>query len=102
MRTNRLFLALGVGLSLLLVACGVSGPGSTWTPRTSNTTQHLYGVTYGNGTFVAVGGLRPIQQRIPLFDPHLPERAELDAAGLGDVLLALVERGGGQSVPPGP
>jgi len=55
MRTNRLFLALGVGLSLLLVACGVSGPGSTWTPRTSNTNQHLYGVTYGNGTFVAVG-----------------------------------------------
>ena len=64
MRTNRLFLALGVGLSLLLVACGgqtgntgggVSGPGSTWTPRTSNTNQHLYGVTYGIGTFVAAG-----------------------------------------------
>ena len=65
MRTNRLFLALGVGLSLLLVACGgqtgntgggVSGPGSTWTLRNSGTTQHLFGVTYGGNKFVAVGG----------------------------------------------
>ena len=64
MRTNRLFLALGVGLSLLLVACGgqtgntgggVSEPGSTWTQRDSGTDVWLIDVTYGNGTFVAVG-----------------------------------------------
>lgn len=27
----------------------------TWTTRTSGTSNHLYGVTYGNSTFVAVG-----------------------------------------------
>jgi hypothetical protein len=26
-----------------------------WTRRTSGTSNDLYGVTYGNGTFVAVG-----------------------------------------------
>jgi len=35
------------GLSLTVMA--------TWTPRTSGTSNWLYGVAYGNGTFVAVG-----------------------------------------------
>jgi len=35
------------GLSLTVMA--------TWTPRTSGTREWLYGVAYGNGTFVAVG-----------------------------------------------
>jgi hypothetical protein len=34
---------------------GGSGAGTTWTPRTSED-NHLSGVAYGNGTFVAVGG----------------------------------------------
>jgi len=32
-----------------------SSDGTTWTSRTSGTTNNLYGVTYGNGTFVTVG-----------------------------------------------
>jgi hypothetical protein len=32
-----------------------SGAGTTWTRRTSQG-NNLFGVTYGNGTFVAVGG----------------------------------------------
>jgi hypothetical protein len=32
-----------------------SPDGETWTQRTSGTTVGLYGVAYGNGTFVAVG-----------------------------------------------
>ena len=33
-----------------------SADGITWTLRTSGTNDNLNGVTYGNGTFVAVGG----------------------------------------------
>jgi fibronectin type 3 domain-containing protein len=32
-----------------------SSDGTTWTSRTSGTTNNLYGVTYGNSTFVTVG-----------------------------------------------
>jgi hypothetical protein len=32
-----------------------SPDGVSWTARTSGTSNSLYGVTYGNGTFVAVG-----------------------------------------------
>ena len=32
-----------------------SSDGTTWTSRTSGTTNALYDVTYENGTFVAVG-----------------------------------------------
>ncbi len=37
------------------LSLAVSGPGTTWTRRTSGTTESLYGVTYGNGMFVVVG-----------------------------------------------
>ena len=32
-----------------------SSDGVTWYSRTSDTTKHLYGVTYGNGYFIVVG-----------------------------------------------
>jgi len=32
-----------------------SRDGTTWTRRTSGTDNGLFGVAYGNGTFVAVG-----------------------------------------------
>ena len=32
-----------------------STSGITWTARTSGTTKHLFGVTYGNNTFVTTG-----------------------------------------------
>ena len=34
-----------------------TGNGETWDNATSGTTLHLYGVTYGHNTFVAVGKL---------------------------------------------
>jgi hypothetical protein len=49
------------GLSLTVTASGGGGggggggAGTTWTLRTSGTSNDLYGVTYGNGLFVAVG-----------------------------------------------
>jgi hypothetical protein len=42
-------------LSLTVSASGGGGAGTTWTLRTSGTNRPLYGVTYGDGTFVAVG-----------------------------------------------
>lgn len=59
----RLF---GVALVFLLAACGGltscgsrggggSEAGTTWTARTSRTGSFLSSVTYGGGTFVAVG-----------------------------------------------
>ncbi|MER3480049.1 MAG: cell wall-binding protein, partial [Meiothermus sp.] len=33
----------------------VQQSGASWTAQTSGTGNPLYGVTYGNGTFVAVG-----------------------------------------------
>jgi uncharacterized membrane protein len=70
MKTLRLYGAgLLVALLLTLTACvpstsvpstrgsggggGGSGVGTTWTLR--NLGNHLFGVTYGNGLFVAVG-----------------------------------------------
>jgi len=48
-------------LTALLSACG-GGPGNpkpilgtSWTKRNPGTTNVLFGVTYGNGIFVAVG-----------------------------------------------
>jgi len=32
-----------------------STDGTTWTSKTSGTDEHLYGVTYGNSTFVVMG-----------------------------------------------
>jgi len=34
---------------------GGTAAGTSWTKRTSGTEKNLYGVTYGNGIFVAVG-----------------------------------------------
>ena len=34
---------------------GGTAAGTTWTARTSGTGNYLLGVTYANGTFVAVG-----------------------------------------------
>jgi len=46
-------------LSLVVVSApgdgGGGGAGTTWTSRTSGTSNDLYGVTYGNGLFMAVG-----------------------------------------------
>ena len=47
------------------VAVGSSGTiltstdGTTWTSRTSGTSEHLMGITYGNSTYVAVGIQEP-------------------------------------------
>src|SRR5271165_5590386 len=41
-----------------------------WALRTSGSTKHLLGIAYGHGTYVAVGGLPPI-------DPSQPIRASL-------------------------
>ncbi|MDE2372115.1 MAG: hypothetical protein KGN16_24305 [Burkholderiales bacterium] len=49
---------LAIMLLLLLLAPSIGwagGPPSNWTARTSGTTQTLYGVAYGGGTYVAVG-----------------------------------------------
>jgi hypothetical protein len=60
MKTLRLYGArLLVALLLTLVAYNASGSsgsgaGTTWTSRTSQGNA-LFGVAYGNGTFVAVG-----------------------------------------------
>jgi hypothetical protein len=65
-------------LSLTVTASGGGGggggAGTTWTLR--NLGNPLYGVTYGNGLFVAVGDFGAI-----LISPG---RGELDGAGLGD------------------
>jgi hypothetical protein len=52
-----------------------------WTRGPRGRATGSYGVTYGNGLFVAVGDRRR--------HPHLPGRGELDAADLGDEQLAL-------------
>jgi hypothetical protein len=68
------------GLSLTVMASGGGGGGAPpgpYAPRGRGT--WLYGVAYGNGTFVAVGERR--------HHPHLPGRGDLDAADLGDERL---------------
>jgi hypothetical protein len=64
MKTLRLYGAgLLVALLLVLAACNINGGGSgggggagtTWTLRTSGTSNDLERATYGNGLFVAVG-----------------------------------------------
>jgi len=54
---------MGLAFFLSLTAWGQTGPmgkggsaGVTWTKRTSGAIDDLWGVTYGNGLFVAVGG----------------------------------------------
>jgi len=47
---NSTFVAVGESGTIL-----TSSDGTTWTSRTSGTTNHLYGVTYANSTFVTVG-----------------------------------------------
>ena len=49
-KTKGLFVGVG-SLGTILT----STDGTTWTERTSGTSQHLNGVTYGNGLFVSVG-----------------------------------------------
>jgi hypothetical protein len=56
---RKVFILAFLILSAFLTACGGGGggggPGTTWTLRTSRTNIDLWAVTYGNGTFVAVG-----------------------------------------------
>ena len=54
--------AFGESTFVAVGACGDYGiiltssdNGTTWDNRTTDTTKSLYGVTYGNGEFVAVG-----------------------------------------------
>ena len=47
---NRTFVAVGRGGLIL-----TSADGTTWTSRTTYTSNDLYDVTYGNSKFVAVG-----------------------------------------------
>ena len=47
---NTLYVSVGESGTIL-----TSSDGTSWDNRTSGTTNHLYGVTYGNGTFVIVG-----------------------------------------------
>jgi len=48
--TTGLFVTVGDSGTIL-----TSSDGTSWDNGTSGTTNHLYGVTYGNGTFVTVG-----------------------------------------------
>jgi hypothetical protein len=48
---NGLFVTVGGDNGTILT----SPDGTTWTQRTSGTSNDLYGLTYGNGLFVAVG-----------------------------------------------
>lgn len=41
--------------ALLVPSLSISAPLDNWTARTSNSPDELYGIAYGNGTFVAVG-----------------------------------------------
>ena len=47
---NRTFVAVGRGGLIL-----TSADGTTWTSRTTYTSNDLYDVTYGNSKFVVVG-----------------------------------------------
>ena len=47
---NGLFVTVGQSGTIL-----TSPDGTSWTERTSGTSNKLYGVTYGNGLFVTVG-----------------------------------------------
>ena len=49
--SSGLFIAVGASGTLL-----TSSDGTTWTAQTSGTSNNLKGVTYGNSTFIAVGG----------------------------------------------
>jgi hypothetical protein len=62
LRINKLCLLFVFVVALVGVVFPLAQEGAicsdqldTWTERTSGTTNALYGVTYGNGTFVAVG-----------------------------------------------
>ena len=48
--SSGLFVTVGDSGTIL-----TSSDGTSWDNGTSGTTNHLYGVTYGNGTFVIVG-----------------------------------------------
>ena len=49
-KTKVMFVTVGQSGTIL-----TSSEGTTWTERTSGTSDHLSGVTYGNNTFVTVG-----------------------------------------------
>jgi len=46
----RMFVTVGDSGTIL-----TSPDGTSWTKRTSGTSEYLFGVTYGNGLFVTVG-----------------------------------------------
>ena len=49
-KTEGLFVTVGHSGTIL-----TSSDGTSWTERTSGTSDYLYGVIYGNGLFVSVG-----------------------------------------------
>ena len=49
-KTKEMFVSVGQSGTIL-----TSSDGTSWTERTSGTSNNLYGVTYGNGLFVTVG-----------------------------------------------
>src|SRR5207302_1893499 len=53
---NGLFVVVGDGNTNLDTVILTSPDGITWTPRSGGTNLPLWGVTYANGLFVAVGG----------------------------------------------
>src|SRR5579864_2978185 len=67
MKTSHYILAVVSGISLFTGHAGAqTGPLDQWTARNSGTTGHLLAVAYGNGTFVAVGGLPPFNPSDPI------------------------------------
>ena len=49
-----------------------SPDGITWSSSTSGTTSTIYGVTYGNGTFVYVGGTNGVLATSTVSFPYNP------------------------------
>ena len=79
MKAKQLLPALGLGLALLFATCGAQAgdgggrAGSAWTFQ--QTGVKLFGITHGNGLFVAVGEDGTILTSLrlgPLFRPQRP------------------------------